>query len=199
MAYNPAMYNTYGNMYGYGQGGYQAPMQQMQPMSQQSYAPQPVQQAGQGMIWVDGEVGAKAYQIPGGWPANTPIALWDTNDTIIYLKSTNQMGMPNPLQKITYQMEESVPKYLGAGSAGRLMSGDQGGMDMAGGQDMSQYVRKDELGQMKTELDDIKSEIMQSLNEMRMAAQTAGQNVSQGTPQAATPGNGTTRRTAKGE
>ena len=71
----------------------------------------------QGLIWVDGEVGAKAYQLPPGWPANTPLALWDTNDTVIYLKSTNQMGMPNPLQIAHYQLEERVPKHSWA--AGR--------------------------------------------------------------------------------
>lgn len=58
----------------------------------------------QGMKWVEGEVGAKAYQMPVGWPINQPIPLWDTTDTIIYLKSWNQMGMPNPLQKIKYVM-----------------------------------------------------------------------------------------------
>lgn len=68
----------------------------------------------QGLIWVDGEAGAKAYQLPAGWPANTPIALWDTNDTVIYLKSHNQ-GMPNPLQKARYQLEEYVPRQSGAG------------------------------------------------------------------------------------
>ena len=82
--------------------------------------PQPVSTAPapqQGLIWVDGEAAAKAYQLPAGWPANTPIALWDTNDTIIYLKSTNQMGMPNPLQIAEYQLRELRPARSGA--AGR--------------------------------------------------------------------------------
>ena len=91
-----------------------------------------------GLIWVDGEVGAKAYQMPAGWPANTPIDLWDTNDTVIYLKSVNPMGMPNPLQKAHYTLEE----YKSA-TPGR--SGDTGA-------DMNEYVRKDELEKMKTEL-----------------------------------------------
>ena len=74
---------------------------------QQQSAQQAAQPGQTGIIWVDGEVGAKAYQLPQGWPANTPMPLWDTNDTIIYLKSTNPMGMPNPLQKIYYRMEET--------------------------------------------------------------------------------------------
>lgn len=83
---------------------------------QQSY--QMPQQNMLGIQWVDGEVGAKAYQMPQGIPAGTPIALWDTNDQIIYLKSVNQMGMPNPLQKIHYTMDENQMKYLPAGQSG---------------------------------------------------------------------------------
>lgn len=78
---------------------------------------QPMAQQPQGLIWVDGEAAAKSYQMPAGWPANTPLALWDTNDTIIYLKSINSVGMPNPLQIAEYQLRELIPKRSGA--AGR--------------------------------------------------------------------------------
>lgn len=87
------------------------------PQMGQAMMPAQAQPQQQGLIWVDGEVGAKAYQLPAGWPANTPLALWDTNDTVIYLKSTNQMGMPNPLQIAHYQLEERYPKHSWA--AGR--------------------------------------------------------------------------------
>lgn len=127
----------------YGQSGYyNYPMSSMQPapMQMQSYAPAPPQQQTQGMIWVDGEVGAKAYQMPAGWPVGTPIPLWDTNDQIIYLKSMNQMGMPNPLQKIHYTMEEHQQSgYLPAASA---ISGDQ----------HQNYVTRDDFDQFKNEL-----------------------------------------------
>lgn len=121
--------------------GYSGIGQQMYP--QYGQQAQPVQQAQQsaqtgGLIWVDGEVGAKAYQLPQGLPANQPIALWDTNDTVIYLKSVNPMGMPNPLQKAHYTLEEHK-------SATPVRSGDTG-------TDMNEYVRKDELEKMKTEL-----------------------------------------------
>lgn len=70
-----------------------------------------------GLIWVDGEQAAKSYQLPAGWPANTPLALWDSNETTIYLKSTNSMGMPNPLQIAHYELIErtSVNGISGAG------------------------------------------------------------------------------------
>ena len=89
--------------------------------------------------WVDGEVGAKAYQIPAG--TTKPVALWDTNDCVIYLKSMNPMGMPNPLQKIHYTMEDSVPKYMGQDQA-----------KLASGEEKHDYVRRDELDKMKEEL-----------------------------------------------
>ena len=115
--------------------------QQMYPQYPQSGAMQNMPQTSQtqqsmGLIWVDGEVGAKAYQMPTGIPANQPIALWDTNDTVIYLKSVNPMGMPNPLQKARYALEE----YKSASISGDIKN------------DMTEYVRKDELERMKQEL-----------------------------------------------
>lgn len=146
MAYNPNMYNTYGQMYGnsYGQQMYPQSMQGMQGMQPQIYGQTP---AVKGEIeWVDGEVGAKAYQVPAGM--TKPVALWDTNDTVIYLKSVNQYGIPNPIQKIHYRMEEMVPKYMGQDQA-RLESGDAQPETKP---DMTGYVRKDELDAMKEEL-----------------------------------------------
>ena len=115
----------------------------------QSYAQLNAQQPG-GIIWVDGEVGAKAYQFPQGWPANTPLALWDTNDTVIYLKSINPMGMPNPVQKIRYTMQDGA-KQPGI-SETHLPEGD--------------FVRKDDLEKMK-------AEIMEAINEQKGAKNNA--------------------------
>jgi len=132
----------YQNNYGYGGIG-----QQMYPQYPQSIAqvqaPAQAQntQNGMGLKWVDGEVGAKAYQMPQGWPANQPIALWDTNDTVIYLKSINPMGMPNPLQKAHYTLE-GVPSEKTREHDGEPRP------------DMSQYVKKEDLEQMKQELID---------------------------------------------
>jgi len=129
------------NLY-YGQQSY-TPVSNM-PIPQQSYSPSPQQtQPAQGMIWVDGEVGAKAYQMPQGWPSGSPIALWDTNDTVIYLKSNNQMGMPNPLQKIHYTLEENKNQSM-------LPAGG-----MSGTPDMQNYVTKSDFEQMKNELKEL--------------------------------------------
>lgn len=111
-----------------------------QPMSGAVAAPIQNQLALTSMIWVDGEVGAKAYQIPMG--TNGPVALWDTNDSVIYLKSTNQMGMPNPLQKIRYTMEENPIVLPG-------QSGDTQTLT-------AQYVTKDEYDELKHSISELK-------------------------------------------
>lgn len=63
------------------------------------YAPQPMplqqaeayQMPGQSLIKVNGRAGAEAYQMPG---PNSMAALFDANDDIFYLKSTDGAGYP---------------------------------------------------------------------------------------------------------
>ena len=64
------------------------------------------------MEWVDGEVGAKAFQRPDWLPINTPIALWDSSEKKIYLKSWNNMGMANPMQELDYTIKENANPAL---------------------------------------------------------------------------------------
>lgn len=139
MANYPVPYQNTWNYSGIGQQMYpQYPSTAMQQVQQTPAAAQ----TAHAMIWVDGEVGAKAYQMPAGWPANQPIALWDTNDTVIYLKSINPMGMPAPLQKARYELEG-----MKSGEKSRGYSGDTN-------PDMSEYVRKEDLERMKQDLID---------------------------------------------
>ena len=139
MANYPVPYQNSWNYGGIGQQMYPTAF----PQVSQAAVPQstPTQSA-QGLIWVDGEVGAKAYQLPAGLPANQPVALWDTNDTVIYLKSVNPMGMPNPLQKAHYTLEGTK-----SGEKREGYSGDSK-------PDMSEYVRKEDLERMKQDLMD---------------------------------------------
>lgn len=69
------------------------------------YQPVPQQPGNPTMIWVDGEAAARAYQIPPTHPIGLPIALWDNNDMVIYLKSVDSFGRPAPLKKIRYTVE----------------------------------------------------------------------------------------------
>lgn len=137
MAYNPAIYNPYGS--------YGNPYSQYPQQNQQAYT---VSQATQGIVWVDGEAEAKGKPIPSG---AMQFAMWDINEPVIYIKSMNPMGIPNPLRKIHYQMEEMTS--TGQGGASNLMSGEEEKDDTA-------YVKKDELQGMKEEL-------MQAIRELK--------------------------------
>ena len=50
---------------------------------------QPQQQTG--VIWVQGEAGAKSYLVA----PNTTVQLWDSEAQVIYLKSADASGMPS--------------------------------------------------------------------------------------------------------
>ena len=147
--------------------GYSGIGQQMYPQYQtQSTLQQPQQMTGtmqtgdHGLKWVDGEIGAKAFQMPAGWPPNQPIALWDTNDTVIYLKSINPMGMPNPLQKAHYTLEG-----MNSGEKRHGYSGDTEPKP-----DMSEYVRKEDLDRMKQDLIDTIGQMQTSGTGVRKTA-----------------------------
>lgn len=53
--------------------------------------PQPQPQQTNGIIWVQGEAGAKSYLVA---PNNT-VQLWDSESQTIYLKSADASGMPS--------------------------------------------------------------------------------------------------------
>ena len=105
--------------------------------AQQGYSGTPAMKS---MEWVEGEVGAKAFQMPQGWPANQPIPLWDSTDTVIYLKSWSQMGIPNPMQKLKYEMPQSQNQQM-------LQSGN-----MSGTNNMAEYITKEDFETFKNEV-----------------------------------------------
>lgn len=99
-----ASYPYYGN---YNQF-YQPPLQdnlaqmrnnqymQMPPM--QSMQQTQNQQSNNGIIWVQGEEGAKAYMVA---PGNS-VLLMDSENSAFYIKSTDNSGMPMPLRIFDY-------------------------------------------------------------------------------------------------
>lgn len=76
--------------------GYPATYPQLYQPFAQSYTPvqvpnqnvAPVQQ--NGIIWVQGEAGAKSYLVA----PNSTVQLWDSESQTIYLKSADASGMP---------------------------------------------------------------------------------------------------------
>lgn len=68
-------------------------MPQMQPMQQTQN-----QQSNNGIIWVQGEEGAKAYMVA---PGNS-VLLMDSENSAFYIKSSDNSGMPMPLRIFDY-------------------------------------------------------------------------------------------------
>lgn len=91
MAYNNGFPATYQPMY------YQPPYQPQIPQQQ------PAQQ-NNGIIWVSGEAGAKAYLVA----PNTTVQLWDSESQCIYLKSADASGMPS-MKILDYTIRNQAP------------------------------------------------------------------------------------------
>ena len=81
----------------------QNPMGQFNQQFQQPATPpttQPMaQQGNNGLIWVQGEAGAKSYLVA---PGNT-VMLMDSEGERFYLKSADASGMPMPLRTFDYK------------------------------------------------------------------------------------------------
>lgn len=91
MAYNNGFPATYQPMY--------------YPQQYQSQMPQqPVQQNGGGIIWVQGEAGAKSYLVA----PNTTVQLWDSESQTIFLKSADASGMPS-MKILDYTIRAQTP------------------------------------------------------------------------------------------
>lgn len=80
MAYNPTLYNPYGQPQPY---SWSQPVWQSTP---QQVSNQPVN----GLVSVTGMEGAKAYQLP----PNSSMPLFDSNEDMLYLKTTDAGGFP---------------------------------------------------------------------------------------------------------
>lgn len=88
-------------------------------------APQIQQPINSMLTWVQGENGAKSYLIA----PNTTVALWDSEDHKIYIKSSDASGMP--------QMKTLEYKVLGG----------------------EEIADKDELSKLKEEIESLREDI----------------------------------------
>ena len=59
-------------------------------------------------ISVDGEMAARAWQMPPNLPPNTIIPLWDLDGQHVYFKSTDAYGRINPLKKGRVVFDDDV-------------------------------------------------------------------------------------------
>lgn len=63
------------------------------------------QQTSSGVIWVQGEAGAKSYLVA---PNNT-VYLWDSESQTIYVKSADASGMPS-IKVLDYKVRNTAPE-----------------------------------------------------------------------------------------
>ena len=87
----------------------QNPMGQFNQQFQPPTTPPPnqpmAQQGNSGLIWVQGEAGAKSYIVA---PGNT-VMLMDSEGERFYLKSADASGMPMPLRIFEYKERTETP------------------------------------------------------------------------------------------
>ena len=91
-------YGTYMPQNNYTQPPYYMPnlsQTQQQPMYS---APTPTPSGNSGLIWVQGETGAKSYLVA----PNQTVMLMDSEDNRFFLKSSDSSGMPLPLRIFRY-------------------------------------------------------------------------------------------------
>ncbi len=133
------MYNN--GYYGYGMPFYGAVPdnlvqlrngQATQPPMAQPAMPQP--QSGNGLIWVQGETGAKSYLVA----ANSTVMLMDSEADVFYLKSADASGMPMPLRTFKYTEVTSNNNPQPQGVPAQAISAA----------DLDRYVTREELNEI---------------------------------------------------
>lgn len=135
----PYNYSNYGNSASNPYQWYQdfRPNYLQQPQVQQSQA----QQNTGGIIWVQGEAGAKAYPVA---PGNS-VLLMDSENAVLYVKSTDTTGRPLPME--IYDLVKRVDVAPVQVVNQQLLTKD----------DLLQYVKESELESKVKEL--IKKEL----------------------------------------
>lgn len=94
-----------------------------------------VQQGASGLIWVQGEAGAKSYMVA---PNNT-VALWDSEAQTVYLKSADASGMPS-MRILDYEIRTDAPVHSVTGSK-------------------SDFATKDEVSAIQKQIDEIRANL----------------------------------------
>lgn len=130
MAYNNGFPATYPQYY--------MPQYQYQVQPQQPQQPQQTN----GIIWVQGEAGAKSYLVA----PNTTVQLWDSETQRIFLKSADASGMPS-MKVLEYTIRDQTP-----GNAPIAASTPQGG-------NTPEYVTRAEMEALAAQIDTLKAQI----------------------------------------
>lgn len=119
------------------------PMTYQQMYAQPTYQPQmPQNQANTGVIWVQGESGAKSYLVA----PNTTVVLFDSESQSIYLKSADATGLPS-MRILDYTIR------------------DQKAHNGVFSKPVGDFATKDEMDALRAELEQIKARLKGGRNE----------------------------------
>lgn len=98
--------------------------------------PMQVQQPNNGLIWVQGESGAKSYLVA---PGNT-VMLLDAENSVFYLKSADASGMPLPLRIFDYKERTTTAQQ----AFGGVVTGESVNLD--------NFVTRKEFDELKASI-----------------------------------------------
>lgn len=129
MAYN----NYFPQFYNPTSMPYMAPQPQMAAQGPQMAQNVP-QTQNSNLTWVQGEAAAKAYPVANG----QSVLLMDSEESVMYIKSTDASGMPLPLRVFDYTERTQTGKNRGN-------NGDKSGTN-------SDFVSRSEFDAFKTEI-----------------------------------------------
>lgn len=105
------------------------------------YQQQNAQAQQQGIIWVQGEAGAKSYLVA----PNSTVQLWDSEDKVIYIKSADAAGMPSmKVLDYTIRGEEKEPKKQEYATKDDLEALENKVKEMLGTRKKARTIREDE-------------------------------------------------------
>lgn len=138
--------------------------QYISTMPQQSFSNQPSIAA----AWVEGEMEARGRQMPQGI---NQFFMFDANKQKIYLKSLNQMGMPNPMQVLSFTIDEQPQMNLPIGNSSNMSGATQTAQP-----DMSQYVTKQDFDSLRNEI----QQMRQNQSVAQGSQNNSGQNSNRG-------------------
>lgn len=114
---------------------------QAQQMSQMPQMPQQQQSSNPGFVWVQGEAGAKAYPVAAG----NSVLLMDSENPVLYMKSTDSQGKPLPIEVYDLVKREPVSYQQIPQTQFQQKMPDL---------DLSEYVKKSDLEAKVSELID---------------------------------------------
>lgn len=105
------------------------------PTNYQPYYPTNNYQQQSGIVWVQGEAAAKSYPVA----PNSSVALWDSEASVIYVKSADASGMPS-MKVLDYTMRDNAVRKPEINL-------------------QSEFITKDDLVPIRKDIDALKAKI----------------------------------------